>query len=1212
MLSKNNHLMKQRLISNAATHQRFGLRKLSIGVASVLLSTTFFLGTAHADAMGATVTQAGNTAMPSENVTSSSASNLQNSNTITLGSGSPADSTSASTSNDSGASSSNNESTLSSEVNSAASESSSQNTPAATVANSKRVAAAPASETPAEQASATIVYREGSKEVGTESTISGTVGQTVDLTLNVPSGYSLVPGVTVPSTYTFTNASEQYIYIPVVAPDHRVVHADETKSLNFTFNYEKVKVNYGANGLPTGVSDDGRLGTNNDSLKFTYTYTGDVLDASDNTIIQQGLWEFTSVDNQLANDPRGNDGSNGGTFLQGSTMYLFPTGKEGVPSYSNHYNGWLIGPNISDEELSHYYLIISNDSASPYSLVFDNPQLAQYINIIGYLGFQLQLLGSDYDNVEKLPDTIGLTLKYLENPSVVAIGTDGQRITTLSPLQLAGYNGSTGDIHSPQVMIYDHGYSDIYGFADTSQWAGYHRYTGSDVSHIIEQFGDNNGFKDSGYTASGASFDSDSSTIAKYDEGISYGNGFTLADGTQLLGPVYVVMVTDPQSVTYRFVDTDNNNAQVGSDHTYEGKTDQPITLSPSLSIPEGYELADGQTLPTSYTFKATNQPIVIRLKHQRKDTSDTDPQTTKTVTRTIIINNPVDGTSSQVQTVTLHRTASYDVVTGQTSYGVWSVGEWAAVAVPVVAGYTASQAEVPAVTVTGSTADATVVINYTGDEQTNVYRFVDTDNNNQQVGSDVTISGKTGQTVALNISIPEGYELADGQTLPTSYTFKATNQPIVIRLKHQRQDTSDTDSQATKTVTRTIIINNPVAGTSRQAQTVTLHRTASYDAVTGQTTYGDWSTGEWAAVAVPVVAGYTASQAEVPQATVTGSTTDTTVVVNYTANDQTNVYRFVDTDNNDQQVGSDVMISGRTGQTIALNISVPEGYELADGQTLPTSYTFEATNQPIVIRLKHQRRDTSATDPQATKTVTRTIIINNPVDGTSSQVQTVTLHRTASYDVVTGQTSYGVWSVGEWAAVAVPVVAGYTASQTEVPQVTVNGSTTDTTVVVNYTGDDQTNVYRFVDADTNQQIGSDVTISGKTGQTIALNISIPDGYELADGQTLPTSYTFKANNEPIIIRLKSQQQNASGADSQAKRPDTGSNQSSNSQTGTNASPVVNNVQSQSAAGSKQSQQTSASQLPQTGNDHSEAAAAGLMLVGLTSMFGLAKRKKRN
>lgn len=46
MLSKNNlQLLDER---NTQQHQRFGLRKLTIGVASVLLGTTFMLGTAHA------------------------------------------------------------------------------------------------------------------------------------------------------------------------------------------------------------------------------------------------------------------------------------------------------------------------------------------------------------------------------------------------------------------------------------------------------------------------------------------------------------------------------------------------------------------------------------------------------------------------------------------------------------------------------------------------------------------------------------------------------------------------------------------------------------------------------------------------------------------------------------------------------------------------------------------------------------------------------------------------------------------------------------------------------------------------------------------------------------------------------------------------------------------------------------------------------------
>lgn len=54
MLSKNNCQLAQ--MRNAKQKQRFALRKLTIGVASVLLGTTFFMGTAYADE-GTTNTQ---------------------------------------------------------------------------------------------------------------------------------------------------------------------------------------------------------------------------------------------------------------------------------------------------------------------------------------------------------------------------------------------------------------------------------------------------------------------------------------------------------------------------------------------------------------------------------------------------------------------------------------------------------------------------------------------------------------------------------------------------------------------------------------------------------------------------------------------------------------------------------------------------------------------------------------------------------------------------------------------------------------------------------------------------------------------------------------------------------------------------------------------------------------------------------------------------
>lgn len=56
-MAKNNRLMKTQKTLGTA-HQRFALRKLSVGVVSVLLGTTLFLGEASADSATPTTTQA--------------------------------------------------------------------------------------------------------------------------------------------------------------------------------------------------------------------------------------------------------------------------------------------------------------------------------------------------------------------------------------------------------------------------------------------------------------------------------------------------------------------------------------------------------------------------------------------------------------------------------------------------------------------------------------------------------------------------------------------------------------------------------------------------------------------------------------------------------------------------------------------------------------------------------------------------------------------------------------------------------------------------------------------------------------------------------------------------------------------------------------------------------------------------------------------------
>ena len=66
--------------------------------------------------------------------------------------------------------------------------------------------------------------------------------------------------------------------------------------------------------------------------------------------------------------------------------------------------------------------------------------------------------------------------------------------------------------------------------------------------------------------------------------------------------------------------------------------------------------------------------------------------------------------------------------------------------------------------------------------------------------------------------------------------------------------------------------------------QTAHLTRTADVDEVTGEVTYGDWTTGEWSNYDVPAVPGYTLIQSEVPATKVTDDTKNQTVTIDYQA----------------------------------------------------------------------------------------------------------------------------------------------------------------------------------------------------------------------------------------------------------------------------------------------------------------------------------------
>ena len=182
---------------------------------------------------------------------------------------------------------------------------------------------------------------------------------------------------------------------------------------------------------------------------------------------------------------------------------------------------------------------------------------------------------------------------------------------------------------------------------------------------------------------------------------------------------------------------------------------------------------------------------------------------------------------------------------------GEWSTGQWEAYTPEEIPGYTPTIKSVDAQTVTEATKDQTVEITYTANPESVKVNYVDDDDNGSVVKT-ATLNGATDQTVKTNISIPHNYVLKG--TAPSEYTFKAgVNADITVHLEHATQDVSDTDPQAKIEREYSIVqkipqINHDVNGKVTYTTKTLLNdwhfvrqRTATKDLVTGEINYGLW-----------------------------------------------------------------------------------------------------------------------------------------------------------------------------------------------------------------------------------------------------------------------------------------------------------------------------------------------------------------------------------
>ena len=641
----------------------------------------------------------------------------------------------------------------------------------------------------------------------------------------------------------------------------------------------------------------------------------------------------------------------------------------------------------------------------------------------------------------------------------------------------------------------------------------------------------------------------------------------TITDGDKDVA-VTINYTADKQ--TAKIVYADENGNAVKTD-TVAGVTDQ--TVDTNSSVPVGWKLIDGQTIPAMIKLGVNTPDVMVKIQHDHVSINHDKPQAdgtdipggaakfngvsdtdlNQTLTRTITVADPYKGNQTTVQTAKIHRNATVDMVDGTVKYGDWSTAKWPEYVAPIIAGYTPSQATVAEKPIANGDQDDTVTISYTADKQTAKIVYVDENGNAVKTDS---INGVTDQTVNTNSSVPTGWKLVDGQTIPTTIKLGVNTPDTMVKVEHDHvsisHDKSQTDgtdipggtakfkgvseNNLNQTLTRTITINDPHAGTKTITQTAKISRDATVDMVDGSVVYGDWSTAQWPEYSVPTVDGYTPSQKAVEAKTITNGDQDVAVTINYMADKQT--AKIVYTDADDNPVKTDT-VEGVTDQIVDASSTVPTGWKLVDGQTIPTTIKLGVNTPDTVIKIQHDHVSINHDKPQANgtdipggtakfngvadndlnQTLTRTITVNNPYEGTKTITQTAKIYRAAVVDMVDGSVEYGEWSTTEWPKYTVPTVDGYTPSQAVVEKKTVANGDKDTAVTINYTADKQTTHVVYVDADDNP-VKTD-TVEGVTDQTVDTNSTVPTGWKLVDGQTVPVTIKLGVNTPDTVVKVQ-------------------------------------------------------------------------------------------
>ena len=449
------------------------------------------------------------------------------------------------------------------------------------------------------------------------------------------------------------------------------------------------------------------------------------------------------------------------------------------------------------------------------------------------------------------------------------------------------------------------------------------------------------------------------------------------------------------------FDDVDNSNTELARYNVNKGL---PIKWQDFLTntLPN-YEIVPGQTFnnqsldstPIISVDPNNTQNLVVYVKHKTRDVTSTDPNAHHTFTRDLIINSP-NGLAHKSQTITFARSATLDLATGEVIYGEWdkTSANLPEFTIPTYAGYTANgdtdkldKLE----DITPNTPDMHLSITYSPDSYIKRFCFVDSATGevidgyqsfanfaNNSSSANLTPPPKYYFDSVQNITDPNAKLVLTNDTNATLYyTFAPdTDDTSIIQIRVKR-DRSNINNKPDDTInyTRTIHITYPDGR----------RETMTQNAIKGD---------KWNAVNLAHFDNYQ------PDKTVNSeiATEDKTIEINYKPDSVTRTVTIRDADDNNKIIATKT-ITGLYDSSVSISNDIPKNYDLASDSSL-----IKLTND-TTIYVNH--RKSYSTSPR--QLVARTINYIDKATGTKvrdSDVQTKYVTFTTVTDLVTGKST--------------------------------------------------------------------------------------------------------------------------------------------------------------------------------------------------------------